>query len=184
MLHRNSQKRYHGKWIYFITCVTKDRYPYFQKPFLCDLWIQDLRICKWLKQFDVYAFCLLYDHFHILLQPNEKISNISEIMRSFKTNYSRNINKLFYCPNTEWILYSKAGSRDPAFNNPRDPAFTMRRKFQRQLSYHDHYIRHKKDFVNHYFYTKDNYIKHSLPNDWKYHSWNVQYDLLIDNVYL
>lgn len=93
-MHRNSQKRYYDDYVYFITCNTLEKFPYFQESVLYELRIEELAICKEIKQFHLYAFCLNYDHFHLLVEPNNKVANISEIMRSLKTNSSRNINRI------------------------------------------------------------------------------------------
>ena len=93
------------------------------------------------------AFCLNYDHFHLLLKPDNNTANISQIMQSFKRNTSREINK---------FLLSQT-----------NPHYS---KFQRQKSFHDHIIRDEKDYFKHLKYTENNYIKHGLPDDWKYTS--------------
>jgi putative transposase len=154
--------------IYFITCVTKDRFSFFKEKWLCEFWIEELKFCRQLKNFELHAFCLLPDHFHLLIQPSNQ-ANISEIMRSFKTNFSRNANVL--------MRYTQARSRDRAYkqrieiwrekcqiNKKRIP------KFQWQKSYHDHVIRDDKDLSRHFDYTELNFTKHGLPDNWKYSS--------------
>ncbi len=152
LYHKNSQKRIYGKEIYFLTCNTHKRYPFFKNKIYCENRIEELKICKSLKKFDLYAFCLNYDHFHLLVKPDEEVSPISEIMRSLKTNYSRKINRIIY---------------------------ESSRKFKRQKSYHDHFIRDAWDYTNHWYYARDNYRKHWLPDDRKFHSWNNEYQELI-----
>lgn len=187
-MHKNSQKRIIEKGdVYFIACATKNRYPYFRDQRLCEFWIERLRFCQKLKKFKIYAFCLLLDHFHLLIQPYGE-NNISEIMRSFKTNFSRDVN--VYLGYTQ-----KARSRDRASNNVHD--FQMNNvpdrsykdrikrwqerwdaskkfipKFQWQKSFHDHIIRDDKDFETHFHYTEFNFLKHELPDDWEYSSAN------------
>jgi len=93
-LHQNSQKRiYFPEAIYFITICTQDRLPFFKEEIFCDLFVEELKLCKTLKQFLLYGFVILYDHVHLLIQPGDEY-NISEIMRSLKTNCSRNINNI------------------------------------------------------------------------------------------
>jgi len=153
LLHKNSQKRKYGRGVYFLTCNTYRRYQYFKNEQKCKIWADHLRMSKKIKKFDLYAFCLNYDHFHLLLSPDEDIANISEIMRSLKTNSSRQINS-----EIRW------------------------EKFQRQKSYHDHFIRDAWDYKNHWYYTRDNYRKHWLPENWKYHSWYPLREKLLDSV--
>ena len=88
------QKRFYDKdFIYSVTSVTHQRFPYFKEPIFCDLWIEELKLCKELQHFKLFGFCLLPDHFHLLIQPNEK-GNISKIIQSFKRNFSRDANKI------------------------------------------------------------------------------------------
>jgi REP element-mobilizing transposase RayT len=75
-----------------VTCNVQDKKPFFKNKIFCDLWIRDLQITKNLKKFDLYAFCLNYDHFHLLLRPDERFANISQIMQSLKKNTAININ--------------------------------------------------------------------------------------------
>jgi len=87
-------RRHYGEGVYFLTCVTQGRYPYFREKILCDLWIEELKICKKIKKFELYAFCLNHDHFHLLLRPNEDVANVSKIMQALKKNVSQDINKI------------------------------------------------------------------------------------------
>jgi len=90
-MHRNSQKRFYNKnYIYFVTVNTYQKFPYFKEKILCDLFLEELKICKQIKKFRLYAFCLNYDHFHLLLQPGSV--NISKIMQFLKRHFSRNAN--------------------------------------------------------------------------------------------
>jgi REP element-mobilizing transposase RayT len=90
-----------------------------------------------LKCFNIFAYKLNPEHMHALIQPRGKDS-YSEIMRSFKTNFSRNANRLMgFDANFEKmiifpqavsasiippeaglssIIPPQAGSRDPACN--------------------------------------------------------------------
>ncbi len=87
-LHRNSQKRFYGpNKIYFITTVTKDRYPYFLEDIFCELFFNIIFLNEKMKKFDLFAFVILYDHVHLLLKPYGNY-NISKIMKSIKENFS------------------------------------------------------------------------------------------------
>jgi len=92
MEHRDSQKRIYIKnAIYFITTNTFEAYPYFKEDILCELFAKDLELCQNLKEFNIFGYKVNPDHVHLLIQPKGK-NNHSEIMRSLKTNISRNIN--------------------------------------------------------------------------------------------
>jgi REP element-mobilizing transposase RayT len=60
---------------------------------LCELFVEELKILKQLKSFDLCAWCLLSDHFHMMVQPMGD-DTISEIMHSLKRNFSRDANKV------------------------------------------------------------------------------------------
>ena len=179
-LHRNSQKRiYLDNAIYFVTIRTNNGYPYFREEIFCEIFIQNLKLCKKLKRFELYAFNLLYEHAHLLLKPSNK-HNISKIMKSLKENVSCDINRV--------LGVNVSGT--PAFRlreiekKKRIDYSEYRKKYLRKhgkgslafppfrwlWSFHDHIIRNDKDFQNHYNYTAYNHQKHDLPENWKYTS--------------
>ena len=92
--HRNSQKRFYGQdKIYFVVAKTFKNQPYFKEPIFCDLLIEELKLCKKMKRFKLYGFCLIYDHLNLLLQPDDEF-NISKVMQSIKKEFSRDANCL------------------------------------------------------------------------------------------
>ena len=93
-MKKNSQKRIFGNYIYALTSNVESWYPYFKNWILSDIWIEVLNLAKIKYQFLLYAFCLNYNHFHILIHPNDKISSYSQIIQFLKRNTSRNINKV------------------------------------------------------------------------------------------
>jgi hypothetical protein len=44
--------------IYFVVTKTHKNFPYFKEPMLCELLVKELRLCKQLKGFKLYAFPL------------------------------------------------------------------------------------------------------------------------------
>ncbi len=168
-MHRNSQKRkYFEDTTYFITTVTKDRYPYFENEILCELFIEELRLCKEVKKFELYAFCIMPDHVHLLVKPGYEF-NISKIIQFIKCHFSRNANILM-------------GFNEGAVGQPRlhiDKFIKLNLNkindsplFQWQKSYHDHYIRNHKDYLHHYNYIINNPINDGLSENYKYISTN------------
>ena len=90
--YRDWQKRIIFKdAIYFVTADTYDFYPYFKERIFCDLFVENLRLCKFLKGFLLYGWVLNYDHFHLLIQPNDEW-DISKSMFSIKKQFSHNCN--------------------------------------------------------------------------------------------
>jgi len=91
-LHRNYFQRFYGSTkIYFIVTKTEGNFPYFEEVLLCDLLIEQLRLCKKLKGFFLYAFSIMYDHLNLLIRCNETY-NISKVIQSIKKEFSRNAN--------------------------------------------------------------------------------------------
>jgi putative transposase len=175
--------------VYFVTCKTKGNVPYFKERIFCEVFLENLRICKSLKQFNLFAWVLIYDHFHLLLQPNDGW-NISEVMRSIKTNVSCDINRIFLptegavpAPRLRLIyenkfdLHSFRQQSTQKYPNPIHIPFP---KLQWQKSYHDHYMRNEKDFQKHLDYISYNPIKHGLSDSWPYVFTNPEYIDLID----
>jgi len=184
-MHRNSQKRYYWDYIYSVTCNTQNKFPFFKEKEFCDIFMNVLSNTKNLKKFELYAFCLNYDHFHILLRPDESVANISQIMQCLKKNVSININKklwfnnILQCKrenafalteNQETISFLQC-RREIAFAPTEDGQNVFNKiKFQRQKSFHDHIIRNEWDFVQHLKYIQFNYLKHNIPENRKYTS--------------
>jgi len=172
--HRNSQKRfYESGHTYFVVSKTYNNYPYFKEKIFCDLFIEELKLCKNLKKFRLYGFCIVYDHINLLLQPSDEF-NISKVMKSLKENVSRDINYImngiFYEGDTStcrfqlresFKYYQNLFFKKYQNHNPL-PAFHW------QKSYYDHVIRNGRDFENHWNYTSYNYLKHKMNSDWSY----------------
>jgi REP element-mobilizing transposase RayT len=136
-----------------------------------------------MKQFKLYAFCILTDHIHLLLEPGEKY-NISKVMKSLKENFSRDANKLLdYHP-----YESSVSDTSTCRICVREYLKTNQQRiktihFEWQKSYHHHIIGDDKDFENHYDYTVENYLKHhthGYPDNYKYTSLN--YPDLVENI--
>jgi len=156
VLHRNAQKRFYiPSATYLITTNTYNRYPFFQNTLLCDFLIEKLRICKKLKKFELYAFCILFDHMHLLLRPS--IFNISQIMFSLKRQFS----------------YGVSREDVDIFREGEQCIVRLRGKPRIwQKSFHDHRVRNRKDLKNHHNYVRFNFLNHGYALDWKYTSLN------------
>ncbi|MBU1164990.1 transposase [Patescibacteria group bacterium] len=199
--HRNSQKRYYDtNEIYFVTVKTQNNYPYFKEKMFCNLFIDEIKLCKKLKKFNLFAFCIMYDHVHFLLQPGEKY-NISKVMQFLKRHFTRNVNYIIGYNNElnpinegdigqcrlpkeeqdmikEFIMNVK-DYREQFIKKYRFDK-TLPPKFKWQKSYYDHIIRNEHDMVYYYDYTAYNFQKHNLPDDWQYTSLN--YEKVVDKI--
>ncbi|MBU0577730.1 transposase, partial [Patescibacteria group bacterium] len=90
--HRDSQRRiYVEDGTYFVTTNTFNWCPYFKEWIFCDLFVENLKLCKKIKGFYLYAWFLGYDHSHLLVRPGEEFG-LSEVMQFLKRHISRNIN--------------------------------------------------------------------------------------------
>lgn len=175
--------------IYFITCNTANRRTFFREEIFCELFMESLKLCKSVKDFELYAFCLNYDHFHMLVKPVGE-ENISEIMRSLKTNFSRNANRIicdnFRPPVRPNPLSCNGGLQTAATENmdkfihkyhkkfhTKYPHYTGP-KFSWQKGYHDQIIRGENDFLTRFHYCQNNYLKHDLPETWEWTSQNFE----------
>jgi len=73
------------------------------------LLIRDLFIAKILFQTEIYAFCILPDHMHIILRPGEY--GLSRFIKSFKENSSRNIRRsLFHNRDDRVVVATERGN--------------------------------------------------------------------------
>jgi len=210
--HRNSQKRIIFKdACYFTTSKTHYNYPYFRERIFCDLFVENLRICKQLKGFLLYGWVLNYDHFHLLIQPNDKW-DISDVMQFLKRNVSRNINFIMgYNENDEQNLFKIDGT-PPSSEGDNDHCrlpsevgldivqhikiklllkFRFKIKylnnnpyplFKWQKSFFDEYMRNENEFNNFLDYIDYNPTKHHLPKNWPYIYTNPEYEGLNDEI--
>ena len=180
-MHRDSQKRiYLDEAIYFVTFNTKDGYPFFEEDLFCEIFMDNLKICKMSKRFELCAFNVLYNHVHLLLKPGKY--NISKIIKSLKENVSCDINRvmnvnegatpasrlreIYRKKRMDLERYRKLFIKKYGRNTQLIPQFRWKKSF------HDHIIRNERDFANHFQYAAYNHLKHGLDEDWRYISAN------------
>ncbi len=190
-LHRGGQKRFYGQdKIYFITTNTQGREIYFKEDLFCQLLIDNLKICKRLKDFLLFGFIIIPDHLHLLLKPNGKY-NISQIMQFLKRHISRDLNFILAANNEGEIRESRL--QDGCYKNfyniihehdklLKEIKFKFIKKYQNsyyeipgfkwQQSFHDHVIRHEKDFYKHLNYIATNCLKHNICEDEEKYQWS------------
>lgn len=187
MNHRNSQKRIMYEYTtYSITTNTLHRYPYFESSVLCDLFVMQLKLSKSVHNFMLFGFCVLYDHVHLLIQP-DKGSDISKVMHHIKRNFTRYANIILGYERIE--LKPENADNYPRFQGEepqkhlRDIRIFLSKnklfyhkypKFQWQKSYWDHIIRSQQDFNNQLNYIHTNHFKHNLTEDYEYIGYNYQ----------
>lgn len=134
--------------IYFITCVTSDRIPYFKNDENIEIFKSNMELLNRSFSFELMAYVLLNDHFHFLLQP--KNCHISSLIASFKKKITFEFKKR---------------------NNLQNSVSLWQRRFW------DHIIRNESDFKFHLDYIHYNPVKHGhvkRPEDWRvttYRDW-------------
>ncbi len=183
-LHTHQKRFYVDQLVYFVTIKTLNNFPYFKYNFLADLFIAELTLCQEIKNFELYAFNVLYDHVHILLKPSKE-SNISVIIKSLKENFSRDANRIILKKPIEAAASTSRLHIDKNINEVIKQKQLFMPKFAWQKSFHDHYIRNSKDLKTRYNYTVFNHLKHSedraYTSDYKFTSLN--YFEIIDEAY-
>ena len=146
----NYRRYYIPNSVYFITTVTNKRLAIFKNNENIKIIFNTLKTVKDMKPFDLIAYCLLYDHLHLLIGIDEKFKyNITQIMHSLKRNFTlnyKNIHKI----NHEINLWQKR--------------------------FWDHIIRNENDMKRHVDYIHYNPVKHGItikPEEYKYSSFNL-----------
>lgn len=85
---------YEEKYYYFITTITEKRIAIFKDKLACELFLNILTYYKFSCNYNVFAFVIMPDHIHLVLQPTGK-ENISEIVKKLKGCFSRYYNKIY-----------------------------------------------------------------------------------------
>lgn len=201
--YRDWQKRFiFDEAVYFVTFYTTNRYPFFKEAIFCDLFVEQLRLSKKIKGFNIFGWVIAYDHIHLLIKPNNKW-NISKVIFTIKKQSSHNINRIIglhhlsTSPESEQAFAHFQGNMTSCDTAHFQKALRIFRisfmlkynkdyilpKFQWHKSFHDHYIRNNSDFNNHMEYIIRNPQKHNLPDDWTYIFTHQKYKDFIDYPY-
>jgi len=145
----NIRRFYIPNAIVFITCVTRDRYPYLKSKKDVDLFFATLASVNEINPFELLAYVVLPDHFHWLMKVDEPSGNFSRVMHSVKRNITQNY-KHIHDVQTSLNIW--------------------------QRGFWDHVIRDERDLELHCDYIHWNPIKHGYvtqPEDWPYSSYKV-----------
>ena len=145
---RRNRRLYVLGGIYFITSITWQRKPLFKEDTEVEILRQSLRNVKQLHPFAIQAYIFLPDHLHIMLKPTPPVT-ISQIMHSFKRNFTWNYKKAKEIPRSTSLHLWQHGSWD-------------------------HVIRNEIDHAKHFDYIHYNAVKHgytSRPEDFPHSSY-------------
>lgn len=144
MLHRHIHRTYVPGGIYFVTTDVRNHVPMFANPEIAAI-VEHSIWHERTSRFVVYAYVVMPDHLHLLLQPIRR--NISIIMQSIKSNSCREINR--------YLNQHHSGERALA-------AMGGHGTFQWQKGFYDHVIRDDRDFRNHVEYIRFNPVRAGL----------------------
>jgi REP element-mobilizing transposase RayT len=75
--------------LYFISCATVGWIDLFTRRIYKDLFIESLEHCQTKKNLELYAWCLMSNHFHWI--GRSSTGNMSAIMRDFKKFTSKKL---------------------------------------------------------------------------------------------
>ena len=88
---RLQQAYYLGFRSYFVTICAKDRKKLFVSSAIVECLLNVLRVQAERFRFDIYAYCFMPDHCHLLVRGKTPGANLSEIIRGFKGGSAKNL---------------------------------------------------------------------------------------------
>lgn len=164
--YHHIRRTYLSNSIYFVTTNVRGWYPYFLKRSLAEILIGNIWWSHKEQQFTIYAFVVMPDHLHRLVQPQR--TNISGVMHSIKNNSSRDIRR-----------FLERYTNTPMYSGAAGSSAMKRITFQWQKSFLDHIIIDERDFHNHIEYTRYNPVKAGLvENPENYSFLHVDHDAI------
>ncbi|TSJ43945.1 transposase [Mucilaginibacter corticis] len=93
--------------IFFVTFTIVDWVDIFTRPAYKQLIIDSLAYCQQHKRLELYAYCLMTNHLHLLVSAQQPVI-LSDIIRDFKKHTNKKIIQLIQTENEsrrDWILY-------------------------------------------------------------------------------
>lgn len=86
-----TQFHLHQHGTFLVTTNAKDREPWCVAGEIPEIIIESLWIAKRMYDAKIFAFCVLPDHFHAIIDPGKR--GLSRFMQSFKSNSARSIRR-------------------------------------------------------------------------------------------
>ena len=90
---RNIKRYYEEGCAYFITTKTHNNLPLFNEEKNCKILLVALEFLKLVLDYKIFAYCLMPDHLHIILQTMGR-HNLSYVMKMIKGSFPSKINKI------------------------------------------------------------------------------------------
>lgn len=78
---------------YFLTLTVVDWIDVFTRKELCEIIVDSLKYCQQHKGLQIYAWCLMYSHLHLVVAVEKEKGTLSDVMRDFKKFTSKSIVK-------------------------------------------------------------------------------------------
>lgn len=169
--------------IYFVTSITSKRKPIFKDEKYANLLLATIEYFKYYLEYVVLAYVVMFDHFHLLIQPSDK-HDISKIMQSIKGNFARRYNQILY----ENKDTNSTRNRDLSLGYDEDNIDMEGSKHHKypavwQQSFYDEMVRDERDFNNKIEYIHNNPVKAELvenQGDYRFSSYH-QYNGVVRN---
>ncbi|MCD6330437.1 MAG: transposase, partial [Candidatus Cloacimonetes bacterium] len=127
-------------YTYFMTICSYRKQHYFDNPVIADIIIQDLICrCNRLNQINLYCYCLMPDHLHLLL--------------SLHSMYKKSLQ--------DWVVDFKRLTTKLIHKNTNDKDQIWQRDF------YEHIIRKHESLIQKAKYILDNPVRKGLSKDWE-----------------
>ncbi|WP_261382260.1 transposase [Mucilaginibacter achroorhodeus] len=103
--------------IYFVSFATVNWVDVFVRRVYCEIIVDSLRYCITHKSLEVYAWCIMSSHVHLIISTEE--GNLSDIMRDLKRHTAKailkEIEENLQESRRDWMLwmFKRAGERNP-----------------------------------------------------------------------
>ena len=89
----NIRRHFETGFAYFVTTVVHEKRSIFADDKMCKILLVTLEYFKLILDYKIYAYCIMPDHLHLILQPVGKY-DLSYIMQMVKGSFSRKFNKM------------------------------------------------------------------------------------------
>jgi putative transposase len=138
--------------IYFFTLVTHKRQPIFSDEVAANILMRAINQTQKREPFDLLAYCVLFDHVHLLIALTADDNSFSQKIRNIKRLTTKEIRSVLRKP--ELVIW--------------------------QDRFWEHTIRDEEDLLHHFDYIHYNPAKHGYVEDfgdWAWSSYRWYYDV-------
>lgn len=166
--HRKQLKRYERRNdLRYLTCSCYQQLPLFKNDLIKDHFVEHLTRSQQELEFMVYAWVLMPEHFHLLIQPKDTNQTVEQVLRRIKASFAQSVVKRWDKLNAPILrrLIDKAG----------------RRRFWQPGGGYDRNIYSEEELLEKIAYIHRNPVSRGLvnaPGDWPWSSvrWYEQCD--------